>query len=303
MLTIISHPDCEKHEAAPGHVEQPDRVRVIQTALEKTTFSCPVQFEQAKVANQADLLRVHQEDYVGWLMANAPKAGMVVIDEDTQMNAHTLHAALLAAGAVIQAVDLVMKQQSQAVFCNVRPPGHHAEKDKAMGFCFFNNVAVGAAYALERYSLSRVAIIDFDVHHGNGTQNIFQDDARVLLCSSFQHPFYPGYDAEQDNEHIVGVPLSSGVEGEGFKQAMAKVLQLVDDFKPELIFISAGFDAHHLDDIAEIGLQPEDYEWITKAIQALAAKHCQGRLISVLEGGYNLEALADTVPRHTQCLL
>ena len=198
-LAIISHPECALHEMGHQHPEQPNRIKVIQRAFETYPFSASVTFYSAPIVSRDDLLRVHEAGYLDFINAASPVNGLTMIDEDTLMNPYSLQAALLAAGALTKAVDLVMQGKAQAVFCNVRPPGHHAERNRAMGFCFFNNVAVGVAYALHHYQLERIAIIDFDVHHGNGTQDIFQHDSRVMLCSSFEHPFYPGYNPAKDN--------------------------------------------------------------------------------------------------------
>lgn len=302
-LAIISHPDCVLHDAGKGHPERPERVQVIQQALQDYPFKKPVQFYEAPEAAREDLLRAHDKEYIDWIFASAPKRTHISIDEDTVMNPYTLDAALRAAGSVILAVDLVMTDKVQAVFCNVRPPGHHAERDRAMGFCFFNNVAVGAHYALAKYNLQRVAIVDFDVHHGNGTQNIFQKDKRVLYCSSFQHPFYPGYDEEFENSHIASVLLGSGTTGEEYREKVAAAwFNKLLAFKPELIFFSAGFDAHTNDPLANINLQVDDYVWLTQQIADIAKKTSHGRMISALEGGYNLEVLAECVPAHVNAM-
>jgi acetoin utilization deacetylase AcuC-like enzyme len=210
---------------------------------------------------------------------------------------------LRAAGAVIFAVDLVMEKKAQVAFCNIRPPGHHAEREKAMGFCFFNNVAVGVRYAFTRYQLERIAIVDFDVHHGNGTHDIFQRDKRVLFCSSFEHPFYPGYDDEMDNEHILNVPLAAGTQSHTFREKMEICFEKIASFNPQLIFFSAGFDAHVNDPLSSLNLTEADYVWLTMKIAKIAKVHCQGRMISVLEGGYDLDALAQCVPAHVNAMI
>lgn len=302
-IALISHPECELHEAGHSHPEQPARVQVIQSALKQYHFHVPVNFYQAPLATKEQLTLAHSQEHLDWLFSIAPRHGYVEIDPDTCMNPHTLHAALRAAGAVIYAVDLVMKGEVQAAFCNVRPPGHHAEHGNAMGFCFFNNVAAGARYAMLKYDLLRIAIIDFDVHHGNGTQNIFQQDEHVLYCSSFEHPFYPGYDSELDNEHLLPVPLTAGTGGAEYRALVeAAWFEKIAAFQPQLIFISAGFDAHQKDPLADINLAKPDYVWLTSEITALAKKYCDGRVISVLEGGYNLDALAQCVPAHVDAL-
>lgn len=303
-IGIISHPECELHEGQLGHPERPDRVRVIQKAIESFPFSKKVNYYAAPLADRSQLLSIHDETYVDWIFSISPAADIIYIDEDTAMNPHTLQAALRAAGSVQYAVDLVMQKKETVVFCNVRPPGHHAEHDKAMGFCFFNNIALGVMHALNQYDLKRIAIVDFDVHRGNGTQDIFQNDARVLYCSSFQSPFYPGYDEEMDNQHILSVPLNPDMSSEDFRQAVQLAwFDKLAAFEPQLIFFSAGFDAHVNDPLANISLTKEDYVWLTMHIAKIAKVHCEGRMISVLEGGYNLDVLQECVPAHIQAML
>lgn len=302
-IALISHPDCALHNVGLTHPEQPDRVKVIEKALKAYSFSAPTQFFKAALASAQQLKSVHDKDYVDWIFSIAPKEGLLSIDPDTWMDSHSLKAALHAAGSAIQAVDLVMKKEAQVAFCNVRPPGHHAEKDKAMGFCFFNNVAVGVQHALDAHHLERIAIVDFDVHHGNGTQDIFQNEPRVLYCSSFEHPFYPGYNEALNNNHILNVPLLAGTNGETFRQKVKAAWFLkLTQFKPQLIFFSAGFDAHKNDPLANIKLTAEDYVWLTKEIASIAKLHAEGRMISMLEGGYNLEVLAECVPQHVNAM-
>lgn len=303
-IALISHPDCALHEAGIQHPEQPARVVVIQDALERYSFSTPVTFHTAPLATREQLISAHDGDYVDWIIANSPKRGYLEIDADTRMNSHTLDAAKRAAGAVVYAVDLVMRGDIKAAFCNIRPPGHHAEYDKAMGFCFFNNVAIGVKHAMTKYDIQRVAIIDFDVHHGNGTQNIFQNEKNVLYCSSFEHPFYPGYEPEMDNEHILSVPLHAGTNGKIFREKVqAAWFEKIAAFKPQFIFFSAGFDAHADDPLADLSLTEEDYVWLTREIVKIAKLYCEGRIVSALEGGYNLQALAQCVPAHVNALV
>jgi acetoin utilization deacetylase AcuC-like enzyme len=303
-LTIISHPDCVLHHVGEDHPEHPTRIEVIGEALRHFPFPEKPTFLLAPLASKEALQATHDKDYVEWIFAIAPTANMVGIDADTWMNPYTLQAARLAAGSVILAVDLVMQDKARVVFCNVRPPGHHAEYAKAMGFCFFNNVAVGVMHALHRYGLKRIAIVDFDVHHGNGTQDIFQEEDRVLYCSSFQHPFYPGYDPAKDNAHLLNVPLPAGTSSEEFRrQVGAKWLERIRAFAPELIFFSAGFDAHQHDPLANIHLEQADYEWLSEQVAAIADECCAGKMISVLEGGYDLEVLRTCVPAHLNALV
>lgn len=304
-IAIVSHPDCGLHDPGHGHPERMERYIVIQEALHHYPFNSPVDFYEAPLATREQLLAVHDKDYVDWIISISPKKDTIALDEDTHMNPHTLQAAFRAAGAVPFAVDLVMKGAATIAFCNVRPPGHHAEREKAMGFCFFNNVAVGVRHVMKEYGLKRVAIIDFDVHHGNGTQNIFDYDKGVLYCSSFEHPLYPGYDDEHDNhDHILCVPLDASTTGAQFREKVKEAwFDKLDAFKPEFIFFSAGFDAHTRDPLAAIQLEESDYVWITEQVARIARKHCEGRIVSVLEGGYNLEVLAECVPAHVNALI
>lgn len=303
-LAIISHPVCVLHDAGDMHPERPDRVKAIEKALNNFPFHVAKQNYLAPRVHRDQLLAVHDPDYVNSIFTLAPTEGGVALDMDTYMNEYTLEAALRAAGSVPYAVDLVMRNEARVAFCNVRPPGHHAERDKAMGFCFFNNVAVGAMHAIRSYNLGRILIVDFDVHHGNGTQHIFQNDPRVMLCSSFEHPFYPGYNPKLDNEHIINVPLDPQTNGEIFREKVAAAwFDRIKAFEPELIFFSAGFDAHAKDLIANVSLQKEDYAWITHRIADFAREFCQGRMISVLEGGYSLNALAECVPAHVNAMV
>jgi acetoin utilization deacetylase AcuC-like enzyme len=303
-IAIIHHEDCVLHDAGEMHPEQPARVEVIQAALERYEFDAPAKFYPAPLATREQLISVHDETYVDWIFSVAPKHDCIAIDADTWMNPYSLKAALRAAGSVPFAVDLVVKGDAQVAFCNVRPPGHHAERDKAMGFCFFNNVAIGVRHAMLQHGFRRIAVIDFDVHHGNGTQNIFQNDTGVLYCSSFEHPFYPGYEPEMDNEHILSVPLEAGTKGELFRDKIQSVwFDRIAAFQPEFIFFSAGFDAHAEDPLADLGLTETDYVWLTTQIAKIAKVHCDGRMVSVLEGGYNLSVLAQCVPAHVNAMI
>lgn len=302
-IAIISHPDCALHIAGESHPESSRRVEVIGDAIERYHFNQAIEHYEAPLVRRGQLMRVHPKQYIDWLESIAPATGMVGIDEDTLMNKDTLRAAYLAAGSVPFAVDLLMSDKAQAAFCNVRPPGHHAERERAMGFCIFNNVAVGVMHAMEEHGLSRIAIIDFDVHHGNGTQQIFQDSEGVMLCSSFEHPLYPGYEPENDVSHIINVPLPAGTKGEAFRRLTKEAwFEKLHAFKPQLIFFSAGFDAHVKDPLAHMELTDADYVWLTTEIRGIAEQHCQGKMISVLEGGYHLDALAHCVPAHINAL-
>lgn len=263
-----------------------------------------LQHQQAPQATRDQLLRVHDSSYVDLIYANIPEQRCVWLDGDTAMNPHTVDAALRAAGAVVHGVDLVMARDVNAAFCSIRPPGHHAERNRAMGFCIFDNIAVGAAHALSEHGLEHIAIVDFDVHHGNGTEDIFRNESRVLFCSSFQHPFYPGTGADTVSDHIINIPLPAGTGSEEYRAAVeAHWLQPLDDFRPELILFSAGFDAHAEDPLAQLELVEADYAWITAQVKRVADRHADGRIVSTLEGGYNLSALGRSVVAHIEALI
>jgi acetoin utilization deacetylase AcuC-like enzyme len=304
MLGIISHTDCLRHNTGSIHPEAPVRLEAISNQLIASGLDYVVRHYDAPLAQRTDLERVHDADYVERVFDMAPKEGFVEIDGDTVMSPGSLNAALRAAGAGVMGVDLIMRGEACPVFCAVRPPGHHAEHDKAMGFCLFNNIAVAAAYALAKYDLKRVAIVDFDVHHGNGTEDIFKGDERILFCSSFQHPFYPYTGHQSDTPNLIDVPLPAGTESMAFREAIeAHWLPALDDFRPEFIFISAGFDAHILDDMSGIELFETDYAWITKLLVGVAKTYAQGRILSMLEGGYDPGALARSVVSHIDAML
>ncbi len=304
MLAVISHPDCLLHDAGPHHPEQPERLHAINNQIIMSGLDFVVRHHDAPLATREQLARVHDGAYIDRIFDLAPKHGFFAIDGDTVMSPATLKAALRAAGAGILGVDLIMDGAADAVFCAVRPPGHHAERDRAMGFCLFDNIAVAAAHALNEHGLDRVAIVDFDVHHGNGTEDIFKDDDRVLFCSSFQHPFYPFTGHESAEAHIVNIPLSAGTEGAGFRDAVrAHWLPALDAFDPQFLFISAGFDGHVLDDMAGLNLSEQDYAWVTEQLVAVAGRHAQGRVVSMLEGGYETGSLARSVVAHLKALL
>ncbi len=298
----ISHPACLLHDMGRGHPECPARLKAIEDSLIASGI-LPLLRHDAPRATREQLARVHGEAYIDAIEAAQPAEGLAMLDPDTWMNPHTWEAALRAAGAVVLATDLVMAGRAENAFCNVRPPGHHATRNQAMGFCFFNNVAVGVAHALEHYGLERVAIVDFDVHHGNGTEDIFRDDPRVLLCSSFQHPFYPHCGADTVSAHIIPAPLPAGTDGAGFRAAVTeKFLPALNRFKPQMIFVSAGFDAHREDGMAGLKLVEADYAWITQEIKKAAAAHASRRIVSTLEGGYDLPALGRSAAAHVNVL-
>ena len=303
-ISLISHPECALHEMGAQHPESPARLGAIQDQLISSGLDYVLLHRDAPRADREQLYRVHDAGYVDSVFAKSPVEGRAWLDPDTCMNPHSLSAALHAAGAVVLGVDLVMSGQSNAAFCNVRPPGHHAERDCAMGFCIFNNVAVGAAHALQAHQLERVAIVDFDVHHGNGTEDIFRDEPKLMFCSTFQHPFYPNTGIDITSDHVINVPLSAGAGSEEFRDAVATLwLPGLEAFKPELILISAGFDGHLEDDIADLRLVEADFSWVTAEIRKIADKYAAGRIVSTLEGGYNLSALGRSVVAHIKALL
>jgi acetoin utilization deacetylase AcuC-like enzyme len=285
------------------HPESPLRLQAVEDQLIASGLINYLNHVDAPIAERVHLERVHTPEYIDSIHAAVPRAGIHHLDPDTAMNPLSLNAALRAAGAVVHAVDLVMTGKTITAFCSVRPPGHHAERSRAMGFCFFNNVAVGAAHALEHYGLQRVCIADFDVHHGNGTEDIFQRDRRVLMVSTFQHPFYPYSGTEGRSDRMVNIPLPAYTNGKRFRSAVTEHwIPAVEAFAPQLILISAGFDAHRDDDMASLGLVEADYAWVTQQMVALAEKHCRGRIVSVLEGGYELHALGRSVTAHLKVL-
>jgi len=303
-ISIITHSDCTLHEMGVHHPECSARLSAIHDQLLSSGLDIILQHHEAPLASREQLCRAHDAEYVEYIFQKAPQEGQSWLDPDTSMNTHSLSAALHAAGAAVLGVDLVMSGKSRAAFCNVRPPGHHAEHNKAMGFCFFNNIAVGAAHALQVHSLKRVAIVDFDVHHGNGTEDIFRDTPEVLFCSTFQHPFYPETGVGETPAHIVNVPLAAGAGSQAFRAAVeSHWLPKLASFQPELILISAGFDAHIEDDMANLQLLDQDYAWVTREIKIIADKYANGRIVSTLEGGYALSALGRSVAAHINALL
>jgi acetoin utilization deacetylase AcuC-like enzyme len=287
----------------PDHPERPARLRAIGDGISASRPDYVTSRHEAPLATREQLLRVHQPAYLDELERLAPASGYLQLDPDTAMNPHTLRAALRAAGAAVLATDLVIGGKADAAFCPVRPPGHHAERARAMGFCFFNNVAVAAAHALAQHGLERVAIADFDVHHGNGTEDMFRDDARAMMVSIFEHPFYPGSGVEGRSERMVNVPLPAGAGTREFREAVEREwLPALDRFRPQMLFISAGFDAHRDDGMAFLRLDDADYPWVTGQLKAVAAKHAAGRIVSVLEGGYDLDVLRRCGAAHVEAL-
>lgn len=296
---FITHRDCWLHDMGTHHPECPERLSAINDRLIAAGLDMYLAFYDAPPATLEQIARVHPADYVRSIAESAPQSGIVHLDPDTAMSAGTWQAALRSAGAGVLATDLVMRGEVENAFCSVRPPGHHAERAKAMGFCFFNNIAIAATHALEVHGLDRVAVVDFDVHHGNGTEDIFADDPRVLMVSTFQHPFYPYSGTDAPATNMVNVPLPAGTRSDGFREVVAEAwLPALQRFAPQAIFISAGFDAHYEDDMASLGLVEADYAWVTRQIKSVAAASAQGRIVSMLEGGYALSALGRSVTAH-----
>jgi acetoin utilization deacetylase AcuC-like enzyme len=285
------------------HPECPARIHAIEDQLIASGLFGYLQHHEAPEVTREQLLRVHDAAYVDAIKSAAPHQGSVELDGDTSMNPFTYPAALRAAGAMVLGIDLVMAGQVENAFCNVRPPGHHAEIAQAMGFCIFNNICIGAAHALAGHGLSRVAIADFDVHHGNGTENIFRNDPRVMLCSTFQHPFYPYKGADTGNDHIINVPLAAGAGSLEFREAVTRHwMPALEKFKPELLLISAGFDAHWEDDMSMLRYLDADFGWVTEQLKHIASRHCHKRIVSTLEGGYELHALGRSATAHIKVL-
>lgn len=300
---FISHPDTLLHIMDGGHPESPARITAIKDALIASRIYDALHIHEAPLATDEHLMRVHSACYVKHIHSIAPQAGLVRLDADTAMGPMTLAACLHATGAAILATDLVMSGQVKNAFCCVRPPGHHAGRERAAGFCIFNHVAAGVAHAIEKHGLQRVAIIDFDVHHGDGTEDIFKDNPKVMLCSTFQHPFYPYSGATSRTERMINVPLPANTDGKGFRKAVEdNFLPALERFKPQMIFVSAGFDAHVQDPLAQLALVRDDYIWITQFIKSIAQRFAKDRVVALLEGGYALPALADSAVAHIRTL-
>ena len=302
-MRIYSHPACLAHDTGPAHAERPERLSVVTDALHAAFPH--VGWHEAPRASRGHLLRAHTPALLAQVLETGPRERMF-LDADTVLSPASAEAALRAAGAAVAAVDAVLGGKAKRAFCAVRPPGHHATADIAMGFCLFNNIAVGALHAMASHGLERVAIVDFDVHHGNGTQTIFERDRRVLFASSHQLPLYPdtGTRNETGDGNIINAPLPPGAGSALFRAAWTqRLLPAVDAFKPQLLMISAGFDAHRLDPLAQLQLEAEDFGWITGELVTLAKRHCGGRIVSTLEGGYDLSALAESSVAHVGALL
>ena len=301
---FITHPTCKLHDMGAGHPESPQRLSAIKDRLIASGIDGLLQHHEAPPVKREALLRVHRESYVDDIEAKAPRTGLIQLDPDTSLNPHSLEAARGAAGALVHGVDLVMTGKVQNAFCAVRPPGHHALSNRSMGFCIFNNIAVAAAHARAEHGIKRVAILDFDVHHGNGTEEIFANEPDVMLCSTFQHPYYPYQGADTVSDHIINTPIAANAGGKEFREAvMRDWIPNVKRFRPDFILISAGFDAHKDDPLAYLKLTEDDYRWVTAEIMKLADEFSNGRIVSALEGGYNLDALGRSVTEHIRVLM
>ena len=304
--SYITHADCLKHEMGAGHPECPDRLIAVNEHMRTSGLLDQLRVLEAPLASPDDLKRVHRPAYVDLIFENAPTAGYVQLDPDTAMNPYSLAAARRAAGAGVMAVEEVMAGRSSNAFCAVRPCGHHATTGRSMGFCLFNNIAVAAAHAVEKMGLQRVAIVDFDVHHGNGTEDMFsapQWQDRVLMVSFFQHPFYPGSGTQDPAPNMINVPLAAGSDGQAARRALEdEWLPALEKFKPQMVLISAGFDAHREDLLGGLALVEADYEWMTRELMSVASRYSDNRIVSMLEGGYNFAALGRSAVAHVRAL-
>lgn len=305
ILGIITEADCCKHEMGAHHPEQPARLLAIDERLKESGLKQRLPYFDAIEVTREQLHRVHDDLYVEHVFEAAPKdEELAWLDGDTAMNKHTLQAALYSAGAAVQGVDMVMRGDLQQVFCLTRPPGHHAEPHHAMGFCFFANAAIAAYHAIDHWGLDRVLIVDFDVHHGNGTESIVSGDDRIIFCSSFQHPYYPGTGADTDVPNILNLPLPAETGGPAYREAVRQQwLPRLQEFKPQLVILSAGFDGHRDDHLSHFNLVEDDYAWLTQELMAIAGIAGEGRVVSCLEGGYDLDSLARSVEAHLLALL
>lgn len=306
MTTLLfGHQSSEEHDMGPGHPECPDRIRVVQQALEADRFDS-LENREAPRATVDQIARVHDRDYVTKLLDAVPDEGRVQIDPDTAMCPDSGEAALRASGAIVAAIDAIAAGETNSAFCAVRPPGHHAEPSRGMGFCLFNNVAIGVEHARKAHNMERVAVVDFDVHHGNGTQAAFWSEPNVLFASSHQYPFYPGTGAEDETGvgNVFNVPLADGAGSVLFRRGMERVvLPALEEFDPDLIVVSAGFDGHARDPLANIRLEERDFEWITGKLVDIAGEFCDGQIVSSLEGGYDLGSLSSSVTAHLSALM
>jgi acetoin utilization deacetylase AcuC-like enzyme len=303
---LLSHPDCLGHVTPSGHPERVDRLMAIYAALDTIDDPALLRIE-APMGEDSAILRVHPANHIAKIRGACPETGSVALDADTHMSPGSLKAAYRGVGAMTRAVDMVMAGEAQNAFAAVRPPGHHAERETPMGFCLFGNIAIAAKYALEAHDLSRVAIVDFDVHHGNGTQDLLWDETRALFISSHQMPLYPGSGAASEtgvDGNILNVPLEPGAGGLAFRKAYERIVfPALEAYKPELVLISAGFDAHRADPLANLDLLEPDFAWVTEKLCDIAERHAQGRIVSTLEGGYDLDGLAASTKAHLEVLL
>ena len=302
---IITTDTCLNHDTGHGHPERPDRVKTIIDHFKKTNPKNLI-WKKPKKFDLKYMEYAHDKNYLNSVKDSFPKQGLNFLDGDTIVSPGSKDATIDAVGSILTAIDGVMEKDFKNAFCAVRPPGHHAEKQKAMGFCVYNNIAVGAYYLLEKYGLKKVAIIDFDVHHGNGTQDIFYNNEKVLYISSHQYPYYPGSGAANERgkkDNVLNVPLNAGTQSHEFLNAYESIFKKLKEFKPEFILLSAGFDAHKDDPLAQINLESKDYYTLTKRILDSAKKLCAGRVVSILEGGYDLNALKESVSYHVKSLM
>ena len=302
-MRIYTHPEYLNHHVMDGHPERPERLSHVMNHLSQISLTQDFELVQPQPIPPERILAAHSQSHVEFLTASKPKDGIVPLDPDTWMSPASLSAAELAAGAVFAGMDTVLNGAQRRVFCAVRPPGHHAERDSAMGFCLLNSVAIAAIAALDHADVERVAILDFDVHHGNGTVDICRDHPQILVCSSFQSPYYPNRLDNLVQPNIVNTPLAAGSSGSTFRAAVERDwLPALEAHQPDIVFVSAGFDAHVDDPLADLRLVEEDYRWVTQFIVAVANQYAQGRVVSTLEGGYDLDALARSVTAHIEAL-
>lgn len=305
-IAIYTHPDCLKHDTGPSHPECAERLVAIMDALKNYPFSDKLEIIKAPLGTYEQILLAHTKGHLQFIKDSAPTTSPVYLDGDTIMSQGTLKSALRAVGAGCAAVDDVMDGKYSSAFCAVRPPGHHATKTQSMGFCIFNNIAIAALYSLKKYKLERIAIVDFDVHHGNGTQDILEHEKRILYISTHQSPLFPGTGESYETGvgNIINLPIASGTNGRQYREIFAaKILPALEQFQPQLLLVSAGFDAHHDDPLAGLNLVEDDYHWIGEQLHNVANKHCQGKVISFLEGGYNLDVLGKSVVAYLQAYI
>ena len=301
---FISHPDCHDHDTGEDHPENARRLSAIEDRLLSSRISDFVKYLDAPEVTREQLLRAHTADYLAMIDAVMPRTGYARLDPDTVISPGTLQAAKRAAGSVILAVDKIMSGEISNAFCSVRPPGHHAERDRALGFCIYNNIAVGVKHALEVYGLKKVAVVDFDVHQGNGTEDILLGDDRLLYCSTFQHPFFPYTPLPENSEKVISIPLDASAKSAEFRAAVSDHwLPALQRFEPEMIFVSAGFDAHQDDDMSYVSLTDADFRWVIEEIVQVADASASGRIVSALEGGYEPHSLARCVETHIRVLM